>query len=140
MTYRNLDKALLFLRNQVFCLKIWKLWQAPTILQFNIFCWNVAHVFYLQLPKQWCVGFFLLYLDFELFAKTEKDLFSTHSFFTLLLISQDLKKEKKFRKPFCRHYYVENVRKVSAKNIKIYGSWNSSKSSIFQAKNLASWK
>ena len=34
-------------------------------------------------------------LDLELFAKTKKDLLSTHSFFTLLLITQDLNKIKK---------------------------------------------
>ena len=41
------------------------------------------------------VGFFLFYLDLELFAKIKKDLVSTHSFFTLLLITQDLNKIKK---------------------------------------------
>ena len=40
-------------------------------------------------------GFFLLYLDLELFAKIKKGLVSTHSFFTLLLITQDLNKIKK---------------------------------------------
>ena len=42
--YKNLDKALLFSKNQVFCLKIWKIRRAPTTLQFNIFRWNFAHV------------------------------------------------------------------------------------------------
>ena len=42
-----------------------------------------------------CVGFFLFYLDLELFAKIKKDLVSTLSFFTILLISQDLNKIKK---------------------------------------------
>ena len=51
-----------------------------------------------------CVGFFLFCFDLELFAKIEKDLVSTHSLFTLLLITQDLNKLKKFRSPFCRHY------------------------------------
>ena len=37
-------------------------------------------------------GFFLFCLDLELFAKIKKDLVSTHSFFTLLLITQDLNK------------------------------------------------
>ena len=92
MPHKNLDKALFFLRNQVFCLKIWR---APTILQFNVFCWNFAHVFYLPLSKKVCGGFFLFYLDLELFAKIKKDLVSTHSFFTLLLITQDLNKIKK---------------------------------------------
>ena len=40
-------------------------------------------------------GIFLFCLDLELFAKIKKDLVSTHSFFTLLLITQDLNKIKK---------------------------------------------
>ena len=51
--------------------------------------------YYLPLPKKWCVGFFLFYLDLGLFAKIKKNLVSTHSFFTLLLITQDLNKTKK---------------------------------------------
>ena len=47
-----------------------------------------------------CVGFFLFYLDLELFAKIKKDLVSTHSFFTLLLITQDLNKIKHPAHPF----------------------------------------
>ena len=42
-----------------------------------------------------CVGFFLFYLDLELFAKINKDLGSKHSFSTLLLINQELNKIKK---------------------------------------------
>ena len=42
-----------------------------------------------------CVGLFLFYLDPELFAKSWKDLVSTHSFFTSLLITQHLDKIKK---------------------------------------------
>ena len=44
--------------------------------------------------KKWC-GFFLFCLDLELFPKIKKDLVSTCSIFTLLLITQDLKKIKK---------------------------------------------
>ena len=41
------------------------------------------------------VGFFKFYLDLYLFAKIKKGLVSTHFFFTLLLITQDLNKIKK---------------------------------------------
>ena len=74
--------------------EIWKLWRAATILHFNIFCWNFAHVFYLPMSTEGCVGV-LFYLDLELFAKIKKELVSTHSFFTLLLITEDLNKIKK---------------------------------------------
>ena len=49
---------------------------------------------------KWLCGIFLLCLDLELFAKTIKDLVSTHSFFTLLLITQDLNKIKHPAHPF----------------------------------------
>ena len=45
--------------------------------------------------KRVCGVFFLFYLDLELFAKIKKDLVSTHSFLTLLLVTQDLNKIKK---------------------------------------------
>ena len=41
------------------------------------------------------VRFFLFHLDLELFEKVKKEVASTHSFFTLLLITQDLNKIKK---------------------------------------------
>ena len=44
--------------------------------------------------KRMC-GFFLFYLDLELFAKILKNLVSTHSIFTVVLITQDLNKIKK---------------------------------------------
>ena len=59
ISYKTLDKALLFSRNQVFCLKNWKLWRAPTTLEFNFFCWNFAHVSYLPMSTKACSGFFL---------------------------------------------------------------------------------
>ena len=85
-------------------------------------------------------GIFLFCLDLELFAKVLKDLVSTHLFFTLLLITQGLNKMKKSRTSFCRQIQVGNVCKISAENIKFFGSWSSSKFSIFQTKKLVSWK
>ena len=38
--------------------------------------------------------------DLEIFAKIKKDLVSTYSFFTLLLITQDRNKIKKCQTPF----------------------------------------
>ena len=49
-------------------------------------------------------GIFLFFLDFELVAKTKKDLVSIHSFFALLLITQDLSKIKTSHTPFCTYY------------------------------------
>ena len=57
IAYKSLDKVLLFSRNQVFCLKVWKRWQAPTTLQFSRFCWNFTH-FPTYQCQQKGVGFF----------------------------------------------------------------------------------
>ena len=101
MPYKNLDKALLFLRNQVFCLKIRKLWRALTILQFNIFCWNFAHVFYLPLSKKGCVESFLFYLDLELFAKIKiRPGFYTVIFYTFINNSRSKQNKKNPTHPF----------------------------------------
>ena len=71
------------------------------------------------------MGFFLFHLDLKLSAKIKKDLVSTHLFFTLLLIPQDLNKIKKNPHTLLQTLHVENVCKISAKL---------SKFSIFQTK------
>ena len=46
-----------------------------------------------QCPQKGVRDFFnFVYLDLELFAEIKKDLVSAHSFFTLLIITQDLNK------------------------------------------------
>ena len=54
--YLNLDKAPLFPRNLVICLKNWKLWRAPTTVKFNIFSWNFADISYLTMSTKGCSG------------------------------------------------------------------------------------
>ena len=44
------QKALLFPKNQVICLKNWKLWLAPTTIEFNNFWW-IFHTF----PGYYCL-------------------------------------------------------------------------------------
>ena len=86
--YKNLDKSLLFLRNQVFYPKIWKLWRAPTTLHFNIFLLKLpTHFLLTNVYKRVCRDF-LFSLDLAIFGKIKKDLVSTHLFFILLLITQ----------------------------------------------------
>ena len=53
------------------------------------------------------------------------------SLFLFLQITQTLNKKKKSEHPLVD---IRNVCKVSVKNIELYGSWSSSKLSIFQAK------
>ena len=75
--YKNLDKALLFSRNQVFCLKDWKLWRAPTTIDFINFCWNFAHVSLRLLTNSYkrVFGISLFRLDLELLAKIKRPCF-----------------------------------------------------------------
>ena len=62
IVYKNLDKSQLFSGNQVFCLNVWKLWQAPTILQFNIFLLKLCTRFLLSnVWKRVCGIFFILF-------------------------------------------------------------------------------
>ena len=63
----------------------------PTVQYFFA---ETSHMFPTYQCLQKGVWDFLFYLVLELFAKIKKDLVSTHSFFTLLLITQDLKTQK----------------------------------------------
>ena len=49
-----------------------------------------------------------------------------------IFVNNSITKQKKSQTPFCSNYWVGNVCKISAKNIKLCGSWSSSKFSIFQ--------
>ena len=62
-----------------------------------------THFLLTNVYKRVCV-IFLFSLGLKLFAKIKKDLVSTRSFFTLLLITEDLSKIKKFQTTFCTHY------------------------------------
>ena len=43
--------------------------------EFNIFCWNFAHVFYLPLSKKGCVGFFYFIWILSYLKKLKKTWF-----------------------------------------------------------------
>ena len=82
------QSSLLFSRNQLFCLKNWKLSRAPTTIEFNIFCWNFPELSYLPMSTKECSGFF--YFNLELLAEIKKHLASTHSRKPGLSITQNL--------------------------------------------------
>ena len=84
-----------------------------------------------NVSKTVCGIFFILFRSWDI-CKNENGLVSTHSFFIFLLITKQ--NQKKSRARLFRNYYVENVCKISAKNIKLCGSWSSSKFSTFQTK------
>ena len=140
MSCKNLDKALLFLRNQVLHEKL-KTLMSSNYLKVQYFLLKLCACFLLTIVYRRVFGIlFILFRSWVTCKNLKKDLVSTHLFFTLILITQDLKKIKKSPTQFCRHYSVENVCKVSANNHKIYGSWSLPKLLIFQTKNLVSWK
>ena len=68
--YRNLVKVLLFSRDQVFCLKNWKLWGTPTTIKFNVFLLKLCTRFLLiNIYKRVFGIFFILFclnLDIEI--------------------------------------------------------------------------
>ena len=126
ISYENFDKALLFSRNLVFCLRNWKLWRAPTVIEFNIFCWRFAHMLPMKtIFTKRCMGLFLfcLYLE-SLTCKNQKrpgfyKLTKTRSF-TFVLIPQDLNKIKKIPNNTLLYMYLLNRKLVQTfrKNIK----------------------
>ena len=92
--YLNLDKALLFLSNQVISLKNWKLWQGPTTTEFNIFCLHFPHVSVLPMSTKGCSGLFLFCLDLELFTNLVSVNVQKPDLFFFWQITQVLKKKK----------------------------------------------
>ena len=108
MPHKNLDKAHCFRETRYF---VWKFenFEKLQLSYSSIFFAETSHTFPTYQCLQRGVGFFLFQLDLELFAKIRKDLVSTQSCFTLLLITQDLNKIKNSHTRFCRHGSAENV-------------------------------
>ena len=87
--------------NPGFCLKNLKLWQAPSNIEFNIFCWNFAHVSYLPMSTKGCSEFFfILFRSWVICKNKKRPGFYTFAFFLFLLISQDFSKIKNPEHPF----------------------------------------
>ena len=123
----------LFPSNEVICLKNWKLWRAPTTTQFNIFS-------SLPMSRKVYSGFFkILFRSWIIDKPGFGECVETRSFLIWQII-QDLNKIKNSRTAFCRHWYVENVCRISTKIIKLCSSWSSSKVSIFLTRYLVSRK
>ena len=78
--YLNIDKALLFLRNQAICLKNWNLRWVPTTTKFDIICWNFAHISYLTISTKGCSGFFILFRTWVIYKNLKNDCVETRSF------------------------------------------------------------
>ena len=77
--YKDSGKALLFSRNEVFCLKNSKIWRVLTTIAFNIFCWNFAHFSCLPITKRGCSRFYLFLLRSWVICQNKKTLFlNTH--------------------------------------------------------------
>ena len=95
---------------------------------FNIFCRHFTHVSYLPMSTKRC---FILFRSWVI-CKNQKRPGSYPLAFYIFINNSRSNQNWKIPNTFCRHCQVENVCKISAKYIKLCGSWRSSKSSIFQ--------
>ena len=93
-TIQNLDKTIAFEKPGILS-EYLKTLTSSNYLAFQYFLLKLRTHFLLTSVYRRVCGIFLFCLDLELFAKIKKDLVSTHSFFTLLLITQDLNKIRK---------------------------------------------
>ena len=84
--------------------------------------------------------FLILFRSWFICKNLKRPGFYTPVFHKFINNSRSKQNEKKSHTSFCRHYYVENVFKISAKKIKLYGSRSLLKFSIFQTENLISGK
>ena len=97
----------------------WKLSQAPTTIEFNIFCWNPSHVFYLTRTIKWCLGFFfILFISWVIDKTCFCKCVETRSFFILALASR--KRVQNFNKNYKTLWWLKLV-KVFSFSVKIHG-------------------
>ena len=126
----------MFSRNQVFFLKFENFHelQLPYSFMYPTHLLRSTRFLLTNVYKRVC-RIFLFCLDLELFAKIKKTWFlHTFTFYIFINNSRSEQNKKKSRTPFFRHYLVENLCKISAKNIKLFGGWSSSKFSTFLTK------
>ena len=95
--------------------EIWKFWRAPTTLQFNIFCLNVPHVFYLPVSTKGCAGFFCYFAQIlSYLQKFQSPGFYTLVFYIFINNSRPKQNKKYPARPFvgiikaCVRYFLSN--------------------------------
>ena len=86
-----------------------------------------------------CGVFFILFRSWVICKNLKKTGFYTLVFYTFISNSRSKQNKKNPTNPFVDITKYKKYAKFQ-QNIKIYGSWNSSKFSIFQTKNLVSSK
>ena len=107
----------------------------------SIFFAETSHMFSTyHCQKKGFLVFFILFRSWVICKIIKRPGFYKLFFYIFIDNSRSKQNKKKFHTLFCRHYQVEIACKLSVKNIKIYGSWSSSKFSTFQTKCLVSSK
>ena len=139
----NLERALVFPRNQDICLKNWKLWRAPATVEFNF---NYVKFFLLKIctrfrptniyKRVW--DFLKFCLDIELLINLVS-VCKNQVFFDFGK-QQVLNKIKKIPHTLLWKLAIRKRVQDFNKIIKVYGSWSLSKFSIFLVKYLVSRK
>ena len=101
--YISLDKALLLSRNKVIRLENWNLWQAPSTIEFNIFCWNFACIPTYQSLQKGIRDIFILFWSWVICKNKKWTGFYTLIFYIFINNSRSKQNKKKSSAPFCRH-------------------------------------
>ena len=116
-----------------FCLKIWKLWRAPTTTELNVFYWKFAHVFYMITPTKECSEFFLILFRSWVINKSVK---------IECIETRSKQNKNNSAYPFCRHDIGkwETCAKFHQEILTCRYFLSSSKFSNFQKKYLVSRK
>ena len=86
-------QSFIILKKQVICLKNWKLWQAPTTIEFNIFCWNFAQTSYLTRSTKG--SFFILFRSWFINKNVKNLLFVSFKGFLIFENNSRSKQNKK---------------------------------------------
>ena len=130
MSYKNLDKLCCFQETRFFCLKTWKLWQAPTTIEFNIFAGTSQMFLTYKCLQKNVQDFFIILLRSWVICKNKKDWFLHTRFLHFLLMTDDLNKIKEILNTLLWAW----LSRERAQNFSL------AKFSIFKTNNLVSWK
>ena len=122
------------LRNQLLGLKTWKLWQSSTTIELTIFLNCCTRFLLTNVYKRVLKSCFILFKAWVICQNKKRP-----GFYTLTetrVINNSKSNKKKIPNTLLQTLVIVKVNKISAKNIKLWGSWTPSKFSVLQTNNF----
>ena len=105
-------------KKPAFLSKNWKLWRAPTMIEFDTFCWNFAHVFYLVMSLIALAWFFLIYFrSWVIHKSVKRECVENRSFLIFANTSRSKQNKRNPAQPFVDIVKYETCAKFQQKTL-----------------------